>query len=114
MFQLDEKKQRVVKMTLRIIVAVYIGFMGAMLVKGYAGDPNIAFLIFGILFLVLAVGFIIFSVVFYFKEPRKEDVSEEAPPAADEVKASPEAEEKKMRIRDIATYKSDEEDSDDE
>ena len=61
MMQLDEKKQRTVKMTLRIVVAVYIGFMGGMLVKGYLGDPNIAFLIFGILFLVLAVGFIVYA-----------------------------------------------------
>ena len=34
MMQLDEKKQRTVKLTLRILVAAYIGFMGVMLVKG--------------------------------------------------------------------------------
>ena len=103
MMQLDEKKQRTVKMTLRIVVAVYIGFMGGMLVKGYLGDPNIAFLIFGILFLVLAVGFIVYALVSFFKAPVVDDVSKEAPPTADEVldeKDTP----KKLGIRDIASY----------
>ena len=111
MMQLDEKKQRTVKMTLRIIVAGYIGFMGGMLVKGYLGDPNIAFLIFGILFLVLAVGFIIYALMSYFKTPVAEDVSSEAAPIADEVPqedTSEEVPQKKLGIKDIANYKSDE------
>ena len=111
MMQLDEKKQRTVKMTLRIVVAGYIGFMGGMLVKGYLGDPNIAFLIFGILFLVLAVGFIIYALVSYFKTPVAEDVSSETLPIADEVIDEDKPEEvpqKKLGIKDIANYKSDE------
>ena len=102
MMQLDEKKQRTVKMTLRIVVAGYIGFMGVMLVKGYLGDPNIAFLIFGILFLVLAVGFIIYALVSFFKTPVAEAVSSEAPPIADEV--IDEGEKPKLGIKDIAKY----------
>ena len=104
MMQLDEKKQRMVKMTLRIVVAVYIGFMGGMLVKGYLGDPNIAFLIFGILFLVLAVGFIIYALVSFFKTPAAEDVSSEAPPTADEVPDEKDTPSQKLGIRDIAKY----------
>ena len=69
MMQPDERKQRLVKMTLRIVVAAYIGFMGVMLVKGYLGDPNIAFMIFGILFLVLAVGFVVYALVSFFRTP---------------------------------------------
>ena len=114
MMQPDEKKQRLVKMTLRIVVAAYIGFMGGMLVKGYLGDPNIAFLIFGILFLVLAVGFVVYALLSYFKAPTDDSVSSEALPTADEVpdeETSSGIEEQdsgeKRKISDFAKYKSD-------
>ncbi len=101
-------------MTLRIVVAAYIGFMGVMLVKGYLGDPNIAFLIFGILFLVLAVGFVVYALVSYFKAPAGDGVSSGALPTADEVldgDSSTGAEEQdsgdKKKISDFAKYKSD-------
>ena len=112
MMQLDEKKQRTVKMTLRIVVAGYIGFMGGMLVKGYLGDPNIAFMIFGILFLVLAVGFVVYALVSFFRTPADNGVSQEASPTADGVPDGSETpektdEEKKPGIKDFAKYKSD-------
>ncbi|MEE3466839.1 MAG: phage holin family protein [Eubacterium sp.] len=123
MMQPDEKKQRLVKMTLRIVVAAYIGFMGVMLVKGYLGDPNIAFLIFGILFLVLAVGFVVYALVSYFKAPAGDGVSSEASPTADGVPDDDSSSEEdkqvsltgaeeqdsgeKRKISDFAKYKSD-------
>ena len=121
MFQLDKKKKNIVSLTLRIIVSGYIGFMGGMLVKGYMDENNPWYLGFGIFFMVMAVAFVVFGFWYYFRmksidaemaeqqvegEATGEDADKGDAPAQTGSPDGSANQEKRVRISDIANYKS--------
>ncbi len=109
MFAGNEKNKPYIKLVFRVVVAGYIGFLGGQLIYKRPPDSSPWFIVAAVFFVLVAVAFIIFSIIMFFKEKamlaenpdeNNTDVKEEV------VSTKPDKPSGSFSISDMAKYKS--------